>query len=150
MMVTEGEGGACGREPIIMLSGRGAVAVLIVTTLAMVMGVLLALHVSRNTESPQVVRLSLGAGGFLPEAVKIEVGRRVEVRISRREVVPCTDSVVLDDPRISRALTPRKDAVMIFTPDRRGDYTLRCGMGCWRATLKAGEKDAEPLPVLSD
>jgi plastocyanin domain-containing protein len=150
MMVTEGEGGACGREPIIMLSGGGAVAVLVVTTLAMIIGVLLALHVSRSTESPQIVRLSLGAGGFLPEAVNVELGRQVEVRIFRREAVPCTDSVVLEDPRISRALTPRKAAVVVFTPMRRGDYTLRCGMGCWRATLKAGEKNAAPLLGLSD
>lgn len=130
-------------EPRVMLSAGGVVTVLFVTTLAMILGVLLAIHYGKAADSPQVVRVSLGADGFTPEVVEVQEGKPVELQVFRKDAVPCSDSVVLEGLNISQALMPHKATMMAFTPRHPGDYTLRCGMGCWKATLKVREMDVD-------
>ena len=147
MWDAERKNGELSSEPRVMLSAGGVVSVLLISTVAMVFGVLLALRLGNTVHSPQVVRVSLGAHGFTPAAVEIQDGRPVEIWVFRRDAIPCTDSVVLEDFNLSKSLTPHKATVMAFTPNRQGNYTLRCGMGCWKTILKSRDEEVVTLPV---
>ena len=147
MTETEKKHLGLGGEPGVMLSAGGVVMVLVVTTIAMAFGILLALRLGSTLNTPEVVRVRLGSDGFTPETVQIQSGRPVEIWVFRKDAVPCTGSVVLENLGIIKALAPRKATMVAFTPKHQGDYTLRCGMGCRKAILKVRDEEVVVLPV---
>jgi plastocyanin domain-containing protein len=74
-------------------------------------------------------------GGFSPDTIQVEAGRRVRLVFNRREDDPCSEKVILDAFGASADLPEGTDVPIEFTPMEPGDYEFACQMGMLRGKL---------------
>lgn len=73
--------------------------------------------------------------GYQPSTVRVRAGYPVRLVFQRDEDDPCTSSVYLAEPPLTRRLTPFAATVVTFTPRRIGDHLFTCEEGRFRGHL---------------
>ncbi len=74
-------------------------------------------------------------GGYAPDRIEVEQGRRVRLNFRREESNACTEQLVFGDFGISKMLPQGQTVPVEFTPQKAGEFTFRCGMNMVRGTL---------------
>jgi len=74
----------------------------------------------------QEFRLTL-EGGFSPDLVIVEAGRRVRLEILRGEVDPESEHLAFDNLKVAKTLTEFTYVPVEFIPSDPGDYRFYCG-----------------------
>lgn len=74
----------------------------------------------------QEFRITL-EGGFSPDLVIVEAGRRVRLEILRGEVDPESEQLAFDNLKVVQALTEFTYVPVEFIPSDPGDYRFYCG-----------------------
>lgn len=74
-------------------------------------------------------------GGYSPDTVVLERGRKTRLVFRREESGACSERVILPDFGQS-ALLPRGEEVSVeFVPTQRGEFTFSCHMGVLRGRI---------------
>lgn len=88
-------------------------------------------------DSPQKVtpqKVTIGFNGdYYPNAIQVKSGRPVEISLDS-SVRGCYRSFVIDAFGVSKRSSGPSDTIR-FTPDRKGSFEYRCGMGMGRGTI---------------
>lgn len=74
----------------------------------------------------QEFRITL-EGGFNPDLVVVEAGRRVRLEILRGEVDPESGHLAFDNLKVTKTLAEFTYVPVEFTPSDPGDYRFYCG-----------------------
>ncbi len=74
----------------------------------------------------QEFRITL-EGGFSPDLVIVEAGRRVRLEILRSEVDPESEHLAFDNLKVAKTLTEFTYVPVEFIPSDPGDYRFYCG-----------------------
>ena len=80
-------------------------------------------------------------GGYEPDVIVVEKGRRVRLDFYRDETASCSDTVVFGDFGIARPLPAFKTTPVEFTPEKAGEFTFTCGMNMMRGKLIVEDGD---------
>lgn len=82
-------------------------------------------------------------GGYEPSVIEVSAGRPVRLHFYRDETDPCSDTVVLGEWGISRALPAHETTDVEFTPTRSGRFDFNCGMNMLRGTIVVREPESQ-------
>ncbi len=66
-------------------------------------------------------------GGFSPDLVVVEAGRRVRLEIFRSEVDPESEHLAFDNLKVTKTLAEFTYVPIEFIPSDPGDYRFYCG-----------------------
>ena len=66
-------------------------------------------------------------GGFSPDLVVVEAGRRVRLEILRSEVDPESEHLAFDNLKVTKTLAEFTYVPIEFIPSDPGDYRFYCG-----------------------
>ncbi len=66
-------------------------------------------------------------GGFSPDLVVVEAGRRVRLEIFRSEVDPESEHLAFDNLKVTKTLAEFTYVPVEFVPSDPGDYRFYCG-----------------------
>jgi hypothetical protein len=82
----------------------------------------------------QVARLDV-RGGYSPERLVVKKGVPVRLTVMRKDTSECSRELLIPEFGVKQELTPLKETVVTFTPDKAGTFTFSCGMDMLRGTL---------------
>ena len=74
-------------------------------------------------------------GGYAPDVITAEKGKKVRILFDRREDAACSNEVVFPDFNIRRKLTAFKTTAIELTPMKAGTFSFVCGMEMLKGTL---------------
>jgi len=99
--------------------------------------------------APQTLELTAKEFSFIPDKLRVEEGRTVEVRFKNSGGVPHT--FTLDEFDVDAELSPGEEqVVLVATPARAGQYSYYCrfhrAQGMEGTITITGEGGAEPSP----
>lgn len=72
---------------------------------------------------------------YTPDRVVVTKGQPVKLIFYRDDDSECTAQVVLEDFKVKKDLSIRKDTVVDLIPDKAGEFTFACGMGMMKGKL---------------
>jgi hypothetical protein len=82
----------------------------------------------------QELRLDV-RGGYSPERLVLKKGVPVRLTVTRKDTSECSRELLIPEFGVKQELTPLKETVVTFTPDKAGTFTFSCGMDMLRGTL---------------
>lgn len=74
-------------------------------------------------------------GGYSPDTIRVEAGKRVRLVFNRQEADPCSEKVLLDAFGVSADLPEGDNVPVEFTPSQPGEYEFACQMGMLRGKV---------------
>ena len=74
-------------------------------------------------------------GGYTPDVIVVKKGIPVRLNFYRNETADCSDTIVIGDFKIRKALPAFKTTSIEFTPDQTGEFDFTCGMGMLKGKL---------------
>ena len=81
------------------------------------------------------IRLSVGAGGFIPARIDIPAGKAVTLAITRDTQPNCASKIVFPDLKIETDLPPGKTVMVNLPAMAARELKFACGMGMYRGLL---------------
>jgi plastocyanin domain-containing protein len=88
----------------------------------------LGLPAAAHAGKPRVIELSVTDKGFEPTPVKVKKGEPVTLVITRKTDATCATEIVIDDPKVKKALPLGTPVQVTFTPKKSGELKYGCAM----------------------
>ncbi|MBI3361536.1 MAG: cupredoxin domain-containing protein, partial [Chloroflexi bacterium] len=74
-------------------------------------------------------------GGYTPDVIVVERGKRVRLNFVRAESASCSEMVLFPDFKKSAKLPEGETVPVEFLPDKAGEFEFQCQMGMLRGKL---------------
>ena len=84
--------------------------------------------------SHQEVRMVV-RGGYVPNTLVLKRGVPARLVIDRQESGECSEELVIPGVLPKKFLPPFETTVIEFTPEKKGEFTITCGMGMLHGKL---------------
>lgn len=75
-------------------------------------------------------------GGYQPNRITVQSGKRVRLNFVRKDPSHCLDQVLFPDFNIAQDLPINQTTTVEFTPKQTGEYTFSCGMNMVRGIVE--------------
>lgn len=75
-------------------------------------------------------------GGYQPNRITVQSGKRVRLNFVRKDPSHCLDQVLFPDFQIAKDLPLNQTTTIEFTPEQAGEYTFSCGMNMVRGVVE--------------
>jgi len=75
-------------------------------------------------------------GGYQPNRITVQSGKRVRLNFVRKDPSHCLDQVLFPDFNIAKDLPLNQTTTIEFTPEQAGEYTFTCGMNMVRGVVE--------------
>jgi plastocyanin domain-containing protein len=85
-------------------------------------------------EAEEVVEVLVN-GGYKPENIKIKNGKTTKLIFKRTDPSTCLEEIFIPDFKIREYLPLNKKVEISLTPDKKGTYPTRCGMGMFHGKI---------------
>lgn len=79
--------------------------------------------------------LVLVKGGYTPDVIVVERGKRVRLNFLRSESASCSEMVIFPDFNKSAKLPEGETVAVELMPDKAGEFEFQCQMGMLRGKL---------------
>jgi plastocyanin domain-containing protein len=79
--------------------------------------------------------LVLVKGGYTPDVIVVERGKRVRLNFLRSESASCSEMVIFPDFNKSAKLPEGETVAIELMPDKTGEFEFQCQMGMLRGRL---------------
>ena len=84
--------------------------------------------------SHQEVRMTV-RGGYVPNTLVLKQGVPARLVVDRQESGECSEELVIPGVLPKKFLPPFETTIIEFTPEKRGEFTITCGMGMLHGKL---------------
>ena len=89
-------------------------------------------QLNQNTQELNI----LVDGGYQPNRITVQSGKRVRLNFVRKDPSHCLDQVLFPDFNIAKDLPLNQTTTIEFTPEQVGEYTFSCGMNMVRGVVE--------------
>lgn len=89
-----------------------------------------------SSKSVQQVTIEVKRNGYAPNRIRVKAGVPVQLTLVTNNTYTCASSFVLRAFNIKMQLGPTDRQSVVFTPERKGQYTFTCSMGMYSGVLE--------------
>ena len=74
-------------------------------------------------------------GGYSPQLLKIKVGQKAKLLITRKDPNTCLEEFIIPDFKIKKYLPLNKSIEIEIDPKKEGEYPFHCGMNMFHGKV---------------
>jgi plastocyanin domain-containing protein len=74
-------------------------------------------------------------GGYKPAIIFLEKGRKITLRIIRKDANTCLSDIILPDFKVSKYLPMDKEVQIELNPETSGEFPFHCGMNMFHGKI---------------
>ncbi len=89
-----------------------------------------------SSKNLQQVTIDVKRNGYSPNRIRVKVGVPVQLTLVTNNTYTCASSFVLRAFNIKMQLGPTDRKSVVFTPEKKGQYTFTCSMGMYSGVLE--------------
>lgn len=89
-----------------------------------------------SSKNMQQVTIDVKRNGYSPSRIRVKAGVPVQLTLVTNNTYTCASSFVLRAFNIQMQLGPTDRKSVIFTPEKKGQYTFTCSMGMYSGVLE--------------